>query len=110
MRVEVNTEADFCEELSRGSKLAENSVRVRIDTRASAEDSPYQDIGFWATAVVMHEDGSYILELFRDFGSEDTRYPDIMAATKAAEHAKHLIAKFCESAGFELRHGKWELY
>ena len=108
MRVEVNSIDDFIEELKDERKhICNEVVRVRIDRNALNDHATAHSVIVWATALVQHDKGDWILEYGECVG-EDTR-SEPTGGTSIATGIIKKVKTFADEAGLKVRRGKLEI-
>lgn len=116
MKVECNTIDEFCDELKQElNNLLGKCVRVRIDVTPEQEEQVTFEVGFHATALVIADEGSWLLQ-FSGIAGCDQYMENEIGETFLDESGRDIamgwhsqIQDVIEGTDVIIRHGKIEL-
>ena len=109
MRVETTTIEDFCDELKQEKdNIYRKVVRVRVDRVPEQEAEVTFQVGFWATALVKHPDGEWVVEFGRIAGTDGSSHGD--SGSEQADDWRDAINKVAAELDLRVRRGKIEIW
>ena len=102
MIIECGTIEEFCEELDwYGASIFEGIVRVRDSLSPEQTERVTFATVFWATTIIVHEDGQSILEFGAGCPSEGD-------GARMVKDYREMIGSIATKHGLTIRGGKYE--